>query len=631
MNNRLRASVLFITFFFYGFQFGPGQRQQSRRNLLYNQKVRGVYFPGIHRSTKSFQDIEALKSCPKECRLVRKRQVYKGVQIFGSRIVEQFLGRKKVVVMGRKVNLYAMGVVPYISREQALAMVAKKTGKKFLKVKLMIYPTQEQNHLVWMMDEDEVDSRLRVFFDAKEGKIVDSYNNLAHLEEVEGTGIGVLGNEQLFNIIFNDGLFQMISLNPRIETYQYSLEEKLPGRKITSVGPFFDYPSGVDAQGHTQRFLKLLRERFKRLSYDNVGSPVINTVDYSRVPGSPYPSAFWNGSRKIIFYGIGEEGRASPLSGALDIVAHEITHAITEKTSDLIYRDESGALSEAFSDIMGAYAEHRLDPENADWKIGEDIWTLGVDGDAMRYMNNPTLDGKSRDHYEDRYKGLSDGGGVHWNSGIVNLAFYLLVEGGVHPRRPAQRVSGIGWERAMDIFYKAYTELLPSSAKFVDARDATVLVARDFEQQTVYSVTAAWAAVGVGNLYDESTTQGTGENGGSSQEYSKVLISHLDVKIPDDNDEGIKHQLEVHENVRFLAVSVDIEHSYRGDLIVKVISPKSQTYALHRRDGGEQNDLKKTYRIKLAPSDSSVGRWALKVSDHSKRDEGVLKSWSISL
>ena len=111
-------------------------------------------------------------------------------------------------------------------------------------------------------------------------------------------------------------------------------------------------------------------------------------------------------------------------------MVHEITHAITEKTSGLIYRGESGALSEAFSDIMATYAEHKLDEKNVDWKIGEDIWTPQVPGDAMRYMDNPTLDGKSRDHYEDRYKGIDDSGGIHLNSGIANLAFYLLARRG---------------------------------------------------------------------------------------------------------------------------------------------------------------------------------------------------------
>ena len=115
------------------------------------------------------------------------------------------------------------------------------------------------------------------------------------------------------------------------------------------------------------------------------------------------------------------------------------------------------------------------------------------------------------------------------------------------------------------------------------------------------------------------------------KEYSKTLTSHLDVKIPDNNSEGIEYQLEVHKSVRVLAVSVDIEHPYRGDLIVRVISPESQVYTLHRRDGRDEDDLKKTYRITLASSDNSVGNWTIKVSDHSQRDKGALKSWSISL
>lgn len=55
------------------------------------------------------------------------------------------------------------------------------------------------------------------------------------------------------------------------------------------------------------------------------------------------------------------------------------------------------------------------------WKLGEDIWTPQIPGDALRYMNDPTLDGHSRDYYPDRYIGDDDNGGVHSNSGIANL------------------------------------------------------------------------------------------------------------------------------------------------------------------------------------------------------------------
>lgn len=636
MRHNLKIAVFFITIFLYGF---PSHSKLStkglrpHRILLRNQRIHRIYFHELQRSTKAFRDIERLKSCPKQCRWVKKRQFYKGIPVFGSRIIEKSLGNKKVVTMGRKANLYDMGVLPYLSREQSLEIVGAETKREFSNAQLAIYPTKDQNHLVWMMDENATNSQLRVFLDAQKGNIVDYYNNIAYLGEVEGSGTGILGNEQFFNIIFNDDLFQMISLAPPVRTYEFE-GGGLPGRKITSVSPLFDHPSGVDVQSYTQKFLQLLKERFNRLSYDDAGSPIVNTVNFydTDLPGKMYYSAYWHRKKQQVVYGIGERGRVLPLSGALDIVAHEITHAITEKTSELLYLGESGALNEAFSDIMATYTEHKLYPESADWKIGEDIYTPNILGDALRYMNDPRLDGKSRDHYQNLYIGNHNvwGGGVHINSGIANLAFYLLVNGGVHPRRPtSHRVNGIGWERAIDIFYKAFTEGLGINAKFIDAREATVLVARDYDQQTVRSVMQAWAAVGVGNIDDEDPN---GENGPPiEEEYSEVLASSIpNIKIPDKNLNGVKDQLEVVDQVALLAISVDIKHTYQGDLVVQVISPRSKTYTLHWRSGRSQDDLKKTYEVKLSSSDSSVGYWTLQVSDRSNRHTGTLQSWSIS-
>jgi vibriolysin len=99
---------------------------------------------------------------------------------------------------------------------------------------------------------------------------------------------------------------------------------------------------------------------------------------------------------------------------------------LTDFTSYLIFKYESGALNEAFSDIMGACVDKATGATgDAIWKMGEDIYTPGTPGDALRYMYMPTL-GKDYDYYPERYTGSSDSGGVHWNSGIANLAFYPL-------------------------------------------------------------------------------------------------------------------------------------------------------------------------------------------------------------
>jgi thermolysin len=189
-------------------------------------------------------------------------------------------------------------------------------------------------------------------------------------------------------------------------------------------------------------------------------------------------------------------------AGALDIVAHELTHAVTDYSSRLVYRNESGALNEAFSDIIGTSVEFRYQTpgsglRQADYLVGEDIIRPG----GNRSMADPASFGDP-DHYSRRYTGTEDNGGVHINSGIANHAFYLAIEGGVN-RTSGLRVTGVGAanrEQIEKVFYRAFALMLPSTATFSTARAATIQAARDLygaNSAAERAVTEAWTAVGV--------------------------------------------------------------------------------------------------------------------------------------
>ena len=135
------------------------------------------------------------------------------------------------------------------------------------------------------------------------------------------------------------------------------------------------------------------------------------------------------------------------LSGGIDVIGHELTHAVTENSSDLIYQNESGAFNEAISDIFGTLVEF-YDNRNPDWEIGEDIYTPGQAGDALRSMSDPAKYGDP-DHYSKRYTGSSDNGGVHPTSGIINKQAYLLANGGTHS---GVTVTGIGKDKLGSIY-----------------------------------------------------------------------------------------------------------------------------------------------------------------------------------
>ena len=262
----------------------------------------------------------------------------------------------------------------------------------------------------------------------------------------------------------------------------------------------------VDAHVYAGYTYDYYFKRHNRIGLDNRSLVAINYV-HIYWPGSPrHNNAFYLPFDNSVNYGDGDGITFGPFSSALDIVAHEITHGVTQHSSDLIYRNESGALNEAISDIMSIATEFLFQPVGdgrlkADWLQGEDLF---IDfGPYLRSFSSPTSGRRPRsDHYSIRYIGSADNGGVHYNSSIANHAYYLMVMGGTN-RVSGISVNGIGFaqmERMERVFYRGFMYYLVPSSNFSDAREATIRAARELygaggvEEQTVR---AGWNAVGV--------------------------------------------------------------------------------------------------------------------------------------
>lgn len=233
---------------------------------------------------------------------------------------------------------------------------------------------------------------------------------------------------------------------------------------------------------------------FGRDSYNGAGAVLTSTAHHDR----NLNNAYWNGSQMI--YGDGDGSQFSHLSGSLDVVAHELTHAVTSSESNLTYYGESGALNESLSDVLGVATSvyYTGGISSNTWLLGEEVYTPGTPGDALRYMNDPSR-GQQPDYYPERYTGSEDNGGVHINSGISNLAFYLMVQGGTHPRgKTTVNVPAIGIAKAQAIYYRANTTYLTASSNFQAMRNATAQAAAElYDASTEDAVQKAWDAVGV--------------------------------------------------------------------------------------------------------------------------------------
>ena len=276
----------------------------------------------------------------------------------------------------------------------------------------------------------------------------------------------------------------------------------LPGQIVRQEG---EPPTGdaavdeaYDGSGETY---DLYMDIYGRNSIDDKGLRLDSTVHYQK----GYDNAFWNGLQMV--YGDGdedlppEERLFNRFTIAMDIIGHELTHGVTQYEASLVYWDQPGALNESFSDVFGSLVKQRRlghSVSQADWIIGQGLFTPNVNGVGIRSMkapgtayDDPVLGKDPQPAHMKDYKNVPyDNGGVHINSGIPNHAFYLT----------AIEMGGFAWEKSGRIWYITLRDKLTNRATFQDAARVTYQVAGELygtgslEQQ---SVRRGWEGVGL--------------------------------------------------------------------------------------------------------------------------------------
>lgn len=342
------------------------------------------------------------------------------------------------------------------------------------------------------------------FVDATNGNVIEKYNAVDH---ITGFGYGVLGARQSFEIAQDEktGAFNLFDGKRGQGVYTFNadnMDENLfnlfsqwfgyTGLEVESKSKFFDDKAAVDAHVNAGKVYDYYKKTFNRNSFDDKGAKLISSVHV----GENWNNAAWNGVQMM--YGDGDGKTFIPLSAGLDVIGHELTHAVTEHTANLVYKNESGALNESLSDIMGVMVEKKS------WDLGADIYTPDKPGDALRSLKDPASipnplkpsEGYP-DHYNKRYTGTADNGGVHINSSINNKAAYLVSDGGEHY---GVKVTGVGREATEKIYYRALTKYLTANSDFKMMRQAALQSAEDLygkDSKAVQAVAKAYDAVGV--------------------------------------------------------------------------------------------------------------------------------------
>jgi Zn-dependent metalloprotease len=365
-------------------------------------------------------------------------------------------------------------------------------------------PTLAYETVVGGFQDDGTPNQLHVITDAATGKKLYEYQGIE-------TGIG------------NTQYSGQVTLTTTQSGSNYTLTDGARGghktynlnRGTSGTGTLFSQTSdtwgngttsnaataGADAHYGAAETWDFYKNTFGRSGIKNNGVGAYSRVHY----GNAYVNAFWDDSCFCMTYGDGS-GNTHPLT-SLDVAGHEMSHGVTSNTAGLNYSGESGGLNEATSDIFGTgvefYAGNSSDV--GDYLIGEKI-NINGDGTPLRYMDKPSKDGGSADYWSSSVGNLD----VHYSSGVANHFFYLLSEGsgaktinGVSYNSPTYNgtaVTGIGRDKALQIWYKALTTYFTSTTNYKSARTGTLSAASALYGSTsaeYKAVAAAWTAVNV--------------------------------------------------------------------------------------------------------------------------------------
>ena len=477
----------------------------------------------------------------------RFQQFWRGLPVLEATVTRQQDGAAARSVFGSIHPEVQVDTTPRLSAAQAQRLAfGEPSPPAAAEPRLAIFLDSELGYrLVYETRRFDAEGLRDVLVDAHSGQIVRSLNVtslqtaiLPCRDCVVGSGRGVKGDRKKVSATIEAGVFTARDALRPVPIRTYDMRGDWRRTLDVLIGDDFlidadlaadgdnDWNDGANVDAHTGTgwFSDYLYHRFERSGLDDRRSPIVSLVhpvnrsDLLTVPSEIsnlfHLNAFFCGlcgPFGTLVYGEGmpsgfvlTTGQSVDFfSAGLDIVGHELAHAVTESSSQLINQGESGALSEAFSDLLGAGTEffvadtgrHRV--EQADYVIGEDVLKPG----GIRSLSDPQSLGDP-DHFSKRFTGTADNGGVHTNSTIVSHAYYLAVEGGTN-RTSGLRVEGVGSanrhlvERA---FYRAYVFMLPSDATFAVARMATIQSARDLAGEgsaLEQTIRAAWDAVGV--------------------------------------------------------------------------------------------------------------------------------------
>lgn len=443
---------------------------------------------------------------------VRFDQYFRGIPVFGEQLVTHLNDQGKLLFLNGSVSpVYNDTVKPTLTSLKALSIAEADFAheqSEAARVGLVFLPTEDGDlvlsYRVELTDIQSDSPAAHVYFiNAHTGDIERDFDNLQTIA-AQGTAQTLyLGTVNVTTDDNGAGSFTLTDPS-RGGMYTTDMQNGTSGNGVTVSDSDNVWGNGsnsdratvaAESQYGAEMTWDFYQELFGRAGIKGDGKGSLARVHY----GNKYNNAYWSDSCLCMTYGDGDGTNLTPLV-SLDVTAHEMSHGVTSATSALTYDKQSGALNESFSDMMGTaleyYAVSKGAQTAAEFWIGEDIYTPSKAGDALRYMDDPSKDGRSIDNAS-KYKLFQD---VHYTSGVANNVFFLMSQGGTNKTSGIKVASGIGWQKAAAIWVRANTTYFTASTNWSNARALTIKAATDLYGSSSTEVTVtgqAWTACGV--------------------------------------------------------------------------------------------------------------------------------------
>jgi len=503
---------------------------------------------------------------------IKMQQFYEGLKVYGGQVILHGSEGSINRINGTYFPTPSLtDLVAKTTAEEAVALVVNdiKTVTSFAELnssvtgfldydgpttELIVYHNSRDltsEKLAWFVTiRPNVIEHWYYFIDAKTGEILEKYNTTCTDGPATAQATDLNGVSHTINTYLSNGTYYLIDAS---RSMYNSGQSQIPDNPVgaiwtldaqntnmndlevthlTSNNNSWSNPTAVSAHSSAGLTYEYYKNTHNRNSIDGQGGTIISIINVTDDDGSGLNNAFWNG--KAMFYGNGNQVFL-PLAGGLDVGAHEMSHGVTQHTANLEYKDQSGAINEAMSDIVGCMVDRD------DWQLGEDIIPSNspyFPTGFMRDMANPHNGGNSFSdngyqpmHTNEMYTGSDDNGGVHINSGIINHAYYLLSQ-------------AVAKNIAEKLYYQALSNYMTKSSQFIDCRLAFEQAATDLygNGSTEYNaVVNAFYSVGIGE--EGGGGDGTSPPGDLPLNPGQDFIMLVDVNPADANTIYISNTL----------------------------------------------------------------------------------------